>query len=149
MSLYYYHNKVNLQHNCLTQVIIALALIAVAAADRPAPYNPPSYQPYKPAPSYKEEPANYQYAYAVKDDYANVDFDANEARDGYATNGGYRVVLPDGRTQTVTYTVADGYSGYVADVSYEGEARYDEYKPNYHPAPAYHAAPAYPAHPHA
>ena len=122
---------------------------------QPAPYQPaPSYKPapYKPA---YEEPAKYEYAYAVQDDYAKVDFDANEARDGYATNGGYRVVLPDGRTQIVTYTVSDAYSGYVADVSYEGEARYDEYKPTYKPAPykpaPYKPAPAYPApaHPHA
>jgi len=35
----------------------------------------------------------------VKDDYAGVDFEANEERNGYATNGGYSVVLPDGRRQ--------------------------------------------------
>ena len=139
------------------QVFIVLALAAVALADN-TPYQPPSYKPapYK-QPAY-EEPAKYEYAYAVQDDYAKVDFDANEARDGYATNGGYRVVLPDGRIQTVTYTVSDAYSGYVADVSYEGEARYDEYKPApykpapYQPAPykpaPYKPAPAYPA-PHA
>jgi len=44
----------------------------------------------------------------------------------------------------VTYTVADGYSGYVADVRYEGYAKPYEpapYKPApYQPAP-YHPAP--------
>ena len=67
-------------------------------------------------------------------------FQANEHRDGYATNGEYRVALPDGRTQIVTYNVADAYGGYVADVKYEGVAQYPEVKP-YHPAkPApYHA----------
>ena len=52
----------------------------------------------------------------------------------------------------MTYTVADGYSGYVADVSYEGEAQYPEekpaYKPRYEPAyPRYQPAyePAYPS----
>ena len=83
----------------------------------------------------------------MKDEYSGVDIDANEARDGYATNGGYRVVLPDGRTQIVSYTV-DAYNGYVADVQYEGEAKYEEYKPSYKPyqpkyepvyKPAYHA----------
>ena len=63
-------------------------------------------------------------------------FNAGENRDGYATSGSYSVNLPDGRIQTVTYTVADAYSGYVADVSYSGEA-------NYAAAPAYKAAPAY------
>ena len=67
-------------------------------------------------------------------------------------SGSYRVLLPDGRTQTVTYK-ADGYSGYVADVKYDGYAKYPEYKPVYkaaeYKAPEYKApeykAPAYPA----
>jgi hypothetical protein len=37
------------------------------------------------------------------------------------------VVLPDGRCQVVNYAI-DGYSGYVADVKYEGN-----YKPAYKP----------------
>ena len=124
----------NVLYFSLQSFVALFALAAVAAADRPAPYQP-AYKPYQPA--YKEpkyaEPAKYEYNYAVKDEYAGVDFDANESRDGYATNGGYRVVLPDGRTQIVSYTVADDYSGYVADVQYEGEAKYEEYKPSYKP----------------
>ena len=102
---------------------------------------------YKPAPTY-DGPANYNFAYAVADDYSGVNFGHNEARDGYATNGQYNVLLPDGRTQTVTYTVGDDYSGYVADVQYSGEAKYapaPAYKPApapYKPAPVYHPAPA-------
>eukprot|EP00095_Tigriopus_kingsejongensis_P008706 maker-scaffold1860_size26228-snap-gene-0.3 protein:Tk08706 transcript:maker-scaffold1860_size26228-snap-gene-0.3-mRNA-1 annotation:"bcs-1 protein" len=118
-------------------------------AYQPAPYEPAAYSaPYHPAPhhsgpSYHEEPAQYQYGYAVQDDYAGVNFQANEARDGYATNGEYRVALPDGRTQIVTYNVADAYSGYVADVRYEGYA--EEYQPApYKPAP-YKPAPYKPA----
>merc|ERR1712008_138342 len=75
-------------------------------------------------------PAAYNYGYAVADSYSGVNFGATEARDGYAPTGSYNVLLPDGRTQTVTYTVGDDYSGYVADVQYSGE-----------PAP-YVAAPA-------
>ena len=45
--------------------------------------------------------------------------------------------------QIVTYNVADAYSGYIADVKYEGVAQYPKYepKPAYHPAPkpVYHA----------
>merc|ERR1712133_135167 len=97
---------------------------------------PPVYK----QPSY-DEPAVYHYGYAVADDYSGVNFAANENRDGYATTGEYRVALPGGRTQIVTYNTADAYSGNVADVKYEGEAHYEPY----HPAPvkahqvAYHA----------
>merc|ERR1712027_163898 len=130
---------------------------------KPAPYHPaPVYKPapvphpapvYKPAPVYHPAPVHkpapyvapavHQFGYAVHDDYAKTDFAANENRDGYATNGEYRVNLPDGRTQIVTYNVADAYGGYVADVRYEGVAQYPEYhpaKPAYAPKPApYHA----------
>jgi hypothetical protein len=95
------------------------------AYHKPAPYHEPAY----------DVPAVYQYGYAVADDYSGANFAANENRDGYATNGEYRVNLPDGRTQIVTYSVADAYGGYVADVRYEGVAQYPEYKPApYHPA---------------
>ena len=69
-------------------------------------------------------------------------------------SGEYSVQLADGRIMRVIYRV-DGDSGFIADVSYEGEAKpYDwtAYKPAppkpvYHPAPAppkpvYHPAPA-------
>merc|ERR1711893_530426 len=68
-------------------------------------------------PSY-DEPAKYAYEYAVADDYSGANFGQNEARDGYATTGEYRVALPDARVQKVVYNVADAYSGYVADVQY-------------------------------
>merc|ERR1712227_1185133 len=119
---------------------------ATTEAPTPAPttappveynYKPVTYKPvvvYKPAPvyapapsyaepSYADVPAVYTYEYAVKDDYSNNDFGAKESRDGYLTNGKYYVSLPDGRLQTVTYTV-DGYNGYVPVVEYVGEAQY-------------------------
>merc|ERR1719500_2603705 len=106
---------------------------------RPAPTPAPVvYKPapvvYKPAPAYKPaasyvEPAYndadalYTWEYAVKDDYSNNDFGHKEARDGAHTDGKYYVALPDGRLQTVTYTV-DGYDGYVPVVEYSGEPQY-------------------------
>merc|ERR1712129_482036 len=54
---------------------------------------------------------------------------------------GYRENLPDGRVQTVTYSVNGPDGGYVADVQYSGVAAYPEYKPAAHPAPAYKPAP--------
>ncbi|XP_040581670.1 uncharacterized protein [Lepeophtheirus salmonis] len=114
---------------------------------RPAPYHPAPVvhkpSPYHAAEIYGDSPAVYQYGYAVADDYAGTNFAANENRDGYSTNGEYRVALPDGRTQIVSYNVADAYSGYVADVRYEGEPHYDSYKPAHKPAP-YHPAPITP-----
>ena len=152
------------------QFFVVAALLAVAAADNapyttPAPTYAPTYRPtyaprpayhpqpaYKPAPYHQEsydQPPKYDYSYDVHGygDYEPV-FNAQEARDGYATQGSYSVVLPDGRTQTVTYRVDDAYSGNIAEVTYEGEARYDEYKPSYkpsYPQPSYKPAykPAY------
>ena len=81
----------------------------------------------------------YNFAYAVEDVPSYNSFGHQETSDGKTVTGSYRVALPDGRTQIVTYKV-DGYSGFVADVKYEGVAKYPEYS-----APAYKAAPAYPA----
>ena len=77
----------------------------------------------------------YDFAYAVKDEPSYNDFGHQETSDGKVVSGSYRVLLPDGRTQIVSYTVS-GDSGYVAEVKYEGEAKYPEYKPAY---PAYSA----------
>merc|ERR1711931_339389 len=131
----------------------AHAPVHAPAYHKPAPvYHPAPVvhkpAPYHPAPAYKEPsyegPAVYQYGYAVADDYSGANFAANENRDGYATTGEYRVALPDGRTQIVTYNTADAYSGNVADVRYEGEAHYEPYHPApvaHKPAPVYHPAP--------
>ena len=82
-----------------------------------------------------QPPQPYSYSYAVKDDPSYNDYGHSETSDGKAVTGSYRVLLPDGRTQIVTYK-ADSY-GYVADVKYEGVAKYPEYKPSYKPSPAY------------
>merc|ERR1711892_1298145 len=91
-------------------------------------------------PAYKETPEPYTYTYGVADDYSKANFNAAETSDvNGVVSGSYSVALPDGRTQTVTYT-ADHVNGYVAEVTYEGVPVYPEAKPYVPaPAPAYHA----------
>merc|ERR1712029_520283 len=75
------------------------------------------------------EVSPYNFNYAVADDYSGSSFTASENSDGLGVKqGSYQVALPDGRTQTVTYTT-DDVNGYVADVSYEGVPQYPEAVP--------------------
>ncbi|XP_076059588.1 uncharacterized protein LOC143036225 [Oratosquilla oratoria] len=106
--------------NLSYEIVVLGALVALVTADTAPAYGYPA----PPAPA----PAKYDFNYAVKDDYSGNDFGHQEARDGYDTQGSYYVQLPDGRLQKVSYTV-NGDSGFVADVTYEGEAQYPEYKP--------------------
>merc|ERR1711892_1525658 len=141
-----------------SKIAISACLLAVASA---IPVGPPA--PYHPAEPIL--PPVYNYEYGVNDAGYGPVFSQKESRDNYNTAGEYRVNLPDGRVQVVSYTA--GPEGYVADVSYEGVAVYPEYKPAAHPAPAnkphpapvynkpapaykpapYHPAPAYKPHP--
>ncbi|XP_076061332.1 uncharacterized protein LOC143037102 [Oratosquilla oratoria] len=70
-------------------------------------------------------PAKYDFSYTVKDDSSDNDFGHQETRDDDRTDGSYFVYLPDGRLQKVVYFV-DGDSGFVPEVTYEGEAHYPE-----------------------
>ncbi|CAG0906278.1 unnamed protein product [Cyprideis torosa] len=115
------------------KLIVLCAVLAVAACDggfggsdsregrrlvsyrRPISYGSASSEYARP---------QYNFNWDVRDDYAGIDMGHQEGRDGDNTEGSYRVLLPDGRIQTVTYYVS-GDSGYVANVQYEGEARYD------------------------
>ena len=116
--------------------------MAFAAPDN-APTAPRSYAPA--APAYPDTPASYSFNWAVKDDYTSNNYGQDEKREGYATSGSYYVALPDGRLQRVSYSV-DGDGGYVAEVSYEGEAQYPAekaYKPAAAPAGYKPAPPTY------
>merc|ERR1711983_409450 len=113
-----------------------LALLALASAVSALPQYAPAPAPpaYIPAPVVKHDKAYrnpdlaelspYTFNYAVADDYSKANFNAAESDDGTgAREGSYSVALPDGRIQHVHYTTND-YDGYVAEVTYEGEAQY-------------------------
>ena len=55
----------------------------------------------------------------MEDGFSGNQFGHSENRLGSATAGVYHVLLPDGRVQTVEYTV-DSYAGYKATVNYQG-----------------------------
>merc|ERR1712018_977272 len=107
----------------------------MALADQPPAYNV----------DYPDTDPIYNFGHGVYNDgqgYEHQNFKQEEERSGYQTHGEYSVQLPDGRIQRVVYRV-DGDSGFIADVSYEGEARPYDYhaKPAYKPEPVYHPAP--------
>lgn len=108
----------------------------------PAPAQPRAYP--QPQPQY-DEPASYAFEWQVQDDYTKNNYGHKENREDTITNGEYYVLLPDGRTQKVTYTV-DGYNGYQAEVSYEGEAQYPAETPKrpVYPQPEYRTAASEP-----
>ncbi|XP_042242122.1 cuticle protein 21-like isoform X2 [Homarus americanus] len=109
-----------------TKILIVLGVAALAAADSRSreTFSYAAPRRYS-AESFESGEAQYNFNYAVKDDSSGNDFGHQETRDGDDTQGSYYVHLPDGRLQTVTYVV-DGDSGYIADVKYDGEARYPD-----------------------
>ena len=133
------HNvhPVELSNLCLVdpnfhfQLISTLALVAAASAQ------------YAPAPVVvaKEVPQPYAYEYGVADDYSKANFRKTETQDAAGNVGGsFTIALPDGRIQTTTYT-ADHTNGFVAEVTYSGEAVYPPAPAGGYPGEA-HAAPA-------
>ncbi|XP_059047963.1 glycosyltransferase-like protein gnt13 [Achroia grisella] len=62
---------------------------------------------------------NYAFSYTVKDHKTGDDFSHSQHSSGSATSGEYRVRLPDGRMQIVSYTADE--NGYKADVRYDDE----------------------------
>lgn len=70
----------------------------------------------------------YQFEYSVNE-YGN-NFGHSQSSDGNKVTGRYFVQLPDGRMQRVQFK-ADAYSGYTADVQYEGQAQYPSHSGGY------------------
>ncbi|XP_076041820.1 cuticle protein 7-like [Oratosquilla oratoria] len=105
-----------------TLIVLVFASMVVVAFSSQSPYGPQTYQPMP-----------HQFLYNVRDEYGN-DFGHNENSDGKNVQGEYRVQLPDGRVQVVSYT-ANHDTGFLANVQYQGEAQYPPpapaSKPNY------------------
>eukprot|EP00094_Tigriopus_californicus_P007028 TCALIF_06767-PA protein Name:"Protein of unknown function" AED:0.01 eAED:0.01 QI:300/1/0.5/1/0/0/2/0/83 len=78
--------------------ISLIALLVVALADN---------APYRPAPSYIEEPIAHQHQYPAVDDVKDS-FAQNEVRKNYATN---RVALPTDNTHFASNNAANAHSG--------------------------------------
>ena len=125
--------------------LVALALVAAVSADGQVPaYGAPAYN--APVVKYVEEklaPQPYAYEYGVADDYSNSNFKKSETQDaGGNVAGSFTIALPDGRIQTTTYT-ADHTNGFVADVTYSGNAVFPPAPVGGYPGEAgYKAAPA-------
>lgn len=64
-----------------------------------------------------QQKKDYAFSYIVRDHSTGDDFSHRQSQNSKATKGEYRVKLPDGRVQIVSYT-ADK-NGYKADVKYE------------------------------
>ncbi|KAA0188547.1 hypothetical protein HAZT_HAZT009198 [Hyalella azteca] len=72
-------------------------------------------------------PKPYKFSYEVdaKDDKNELNYGHEQESDGHTTKGMYKVDLPDGRKQIVTYEV-DHDSGFKAEVTFEGEAKFPD-----------------------
>merc|ERR1712226_1145275 len=129
--------------------VVPSAYAPAPYAPAPAPYAPAPYHP-APAPYHEEKlpPQPFAYEYGGADEHGRH-FAKTESQDEYGVvKGEYRVELPDGRVQIVSYH-ADHENGFIADVRYEGEAHPEPaYKAPVHPVAhhAVHAAPVVPHH---
>ncbi|KAK7084530.1 hypothetical protein SK128_014664 [Halocaridina rubra] len=100
--------------------------------------DPPFEEDYIPLLNKKH--VSYDFTYSVRDDDTGAAYSHEEERHGDTTKGEYRVSLPDGRLQIVSY-IADE-NGYRAKVSYEPIKPPPEYQPiKYAPQPR--PAPGY------
>merc|ERR1711962_1753789 len=98
----------------IMQVLFMFAMVTTALAQYPPP--PAKYI------EKAEPPQPYAYEYGGADDYSKSNFRKTETQDANGNVGGsFTIALPDGRIQTTTYT-ADPIQGFVAEVTYSGEA---------------------------
>ncbi|XP_068209704.1 pro-resilin-like isoform X2 [Palaemon carinicauda] len=105
--------------------LVVLGLVALVAADSFERYAPPRRYSSGSSESFESSEAQYNFNWAVNHAPSRNDFGHQEARDGDNTQGSYYVQLPDGRLQKVAFHV-DGDDGYIADVTYSGEAQFPD-----------------------
>ncbi|XP_066948495.1 uncharacterized protein [Macrobrachium rosenbergii] len=113
--------------------LVVLGLAALVAADSFESFERYSYSPPRPRvrfssgsdESYESTEARYNFDWAVNHPPSGNNFGHQEQRNGGQTQGSYFVHLPDGRLQRVAYGV-DGRDGYIAEVTYQGEARFPD-----------------------
>ncbi|XP_066948456.1 pro-resilin-like [Macrobrachium rosenbergii] len=107
-------------------IFVVLGLAALAAADSRETY---SYAAPRASSgseeSFESGEVKYNFNWVVDHDPSSNEFGHQEARDGDDTQGSYYVQLPDGRLQKVAFHV-DGDDGYVAEVTYSGEAQFPD-----------------------
>ena len=122
----------------ISQLIVAFCISSLvsAQAQGPGPYGPEKFAPQP-----------YSYQYGVADEYSKANFQKTESQDASVrvkkqtvilflnlcfqgnVQGSFMIALPDGRIQTTKYT-ADHVGGFIAEVTYQGEAVYPkEIKP--------------------
>ena len=106
-------------------VLLLMPLLAAVSADDDQVLLPgPHVQPvYAPSSFGRYTHPSYHYRYRVDEPYKKLRFSKVEQSRGGRTEGSYSVLLPDGRTQIVTYYV-EGDSGFQAKVTYSGVAKY-------------------------
>ncbi|XP_066948469.1 pro-resilin-like [Macrobrachium rosenbergii] len=108
--------------------LVFLGMAALVAADSFESferYAPPRRFSSGSVESFESGEAKYNFNWAVNHALSRNDFGHQEARDGEDTQGSYYVHLPDGRLQKVSFHV-DGDDGYIADVTYSGEAQFPD-----------------------
>ena len=85
----------------------------------------------------KIPPRPFAYAYGVSDNYSGANFDKKETQDEHGVvQGEYRVALPDGRTQIVTYH-ADHVNGYALNYNHHIKTEFSKnnirlFHPSFH-----------------
>lgn len=97
------------------QFIVVLSLAVAASAIPLVPVAKVAY-------AEPDEPAHYEFQYSVHDDHTGDIKEQKESRQGYAVQGSYSLVQPDGVLRVVDYT-ADKESGFNAVVRYEGQPK--------------------------
>ncbi|KAJ0175038.1 hypothetical protein K1T71_009179 [Dendrolimus kikuchii] len=104
--------------NCILSPFLygyKLTFLSLAVAASAIPLAPLTKVIY----SEPEAPAQYEFAYSVRDDHTGDIKEQKEARNGDAVQGFYSLVQPDGVHRIVEYT-SDKVNGFNANVRYEG-----------------------------